>query len=407
MNNLEIKDGNKKKLLIFVVILLIVSIIICYFITINLSNEYKKRLQYFSNIVFDNINEKYPDAEQNIIKDVFSSDNTNTNNILGKYGIYTDNIDFKINFLDFTTITFLSICILAISLILIMLFFILCYIKKQDKRVVRLTEYSDQVLNNNYNLDIRDNDESNLSILKNKIYDITVMLKEKNELLEDDKRKIERLIADISHQIKTPLTSLNILNDLMYEDLPKEKKDEFLKNISKELNKIDWLVKNLLNLAKLDSKTLILKKEKVNLLSLLYSCKNNFDIINEIMNVNITINLNEDIDLLIDKKWTCEAINNLIKNSIEHKAKNIEINAIKNAVYTKITVKDDGEGIDKKDLLHIFERFYKCKNSRSDSMGLGLSFVKSIILNQNGDIRVKSDKNIGTEFIIKIYNYNI
>lgn len=394
-------------LIIYITILLIISVIVSCIVTLSISNEYKNRLYYFSSVTFSNIKEMYPESEDKIINDIFNNKNSDYSNDLEKYGIDINSIDFSIDFVKFSTFVFFIFFILIISIFIIFIFIFVRYIRKQDKRISKLSEYSDQVLNNNYNLDIRDNDESNLSILKNKIYDLTVMLKERNLVLESDKKNIEKLIADISHQIKTPLTSLNILNDLMYEDIPNEKKEEFLRNISKELNKIDWLIKNLLNLAKLDSKTLILKKEEINAYNLFLSCKSNFEVVCDIMGINIEIEANMSIRFLGDKKWTSEAINNLIKNSIEHKSKNIKIIANKNAVYTEIIISDDGEGIDKQDIPHIFDRFYKSKNSKSDSMGLGLSFVKSIILNQNGEIKVNSIKDSGTKFVIKIYNYNI
>ena len=236
---------------------------------------------------------------------------------------------------------------------------------------------------------------------------MTVMLKEKNFLLEQDKIKIEKMIADISHQIKTPLTSLNILTELLYEEKDIKKKEEFLDDMVKELNKIEWLVKNILNIAKIDSKTLILKREKVNVMELLNKSKTTFNAILELMNVSLVIDGKNDVYFIVDKKWTEEAINNLIKNAIEHKAKNINITFEKNNVYTMLVIKDDGEGIEEEDLPHIFERFYKAKNSKSESMGLGLAFVNSIITNENGSIRVKSKKGKGTKFIIKIYNMDI
>lgn len=404
---MDINDKNNKKLLITLFILFVLVIILTYIISTYLADKYKRNLLYFSNIVINNVEENYSDSTEQIINNIFNENVKIDKSVLGKYGISQDTIDINNNMFNYTktlnTILFTFIIILFVIIFICVIY----YMVKQNRKISKLNNYTEEVLNNNYMLDIRDNDEGNISKLKNKIYDMTVMLKEKNFLLEQDKIKIEKMIADISHQIKTPLTSLNILTELLYEEKDIKKKEEFLDDMVKELNKIEWLVKNILNIAKIDSKTLILKREKVNVKELLNKSKTTFNAILELMNVSLVIDGKNDVYFVVDKKWTEEAINNLIKNAIEHKAKSINITFEKNNVYTVLVIKDDGEGIEEEDLPHIFERFYKAKNSKSESMGLGLAFVNSIITNENGSIRVKSKKGSGTKFTIKIYNMDI
>ena len=404
---MDINDKNNKKLLITLFILFVLVIILTYIISTYLADKYKRNLLYFSNIVINNVEENYSDSTEQIINNIFNENVKIDKSVLGKYGISQDTIDINNNMFNYTktlnTILFTFIIILFVIIFICVIY----YMVKQNRKISKLNNYTEEVLNNNYMLDIRDNDEGNISKLKNKIYDMTVMLKEKNFLLEQDKIKIEKMIADISHQIKTPLTSLNILTELLYEEKDIKKKEEFLDDMVKELNKIEWLVKNILNIAKIDSKTLILKREKVNVKELLNKSKTTFNAILELMNVSLVIDGKNDVYFVVDKKWTEEAINNLIKNAIEHKAKSINITFEKNNVYTVLVIKDDGEGIEEEDLPHIFERFYKAKNSKSESMGLGLAFVNSIITNENGSIRVKSKKGSGTKFSIKIYNMDI
>ena len=280
------------------------------------------------------------------------------------------------------------------------------YIRKQNQKLKDLDAYCKEILKGNYIIDLKEQDESDFSRLKNDIYDMTIMLKEKNSLLEKNNKDIEKLIADISHQLKTPLTSLNLINDILYTDLPEEKKKEFLDSSQKELEKINWLIKTVLNIAKLDSKTLILDKKNENAYHLCLEVKNNFKAMCEINDADIEIVSNKEETINCDKKWTIEAMNNIVKNAIEHGAKTITIKIEENTMYTKISIKDDGEGIDKEDLGHIFDRFYKAKNSKESSLGIGLAFCKSIIRNQDGDIRVKSskkEKDSWTEFVIKLY----
>ena len=404
---MDINDKNNKKLLITLFILFVLVIILTCIISTYLADKYKRNLLYFSNIVINNVEENYSDSTEQIINNIFNENVKIDKSVLGKYGISQDTIDINNNMFNYTktlnTILFTFIIILFVIIFICVIY----YMVKQNRKISKLNNYTEEVLNNNYMLDIRDNDEGNISKLKNKIYDMTVMLKEKNFLLEQDKIKIEKMIADISHQLKTPLTSLNILTELLYEEKDIKKKEEFLDDMVKELNKIEWLVKNILNIAKIDSRTLILKREKVNVMELLNKSKTTFNAILELMNVSLMIDGKNDVYFIVDKKWTEEAINNLIKNAIEHKAKNINITFEKNNVYTMLVIKDDGEGIEEEDLPHIFERFYKAKNSKSESMGLGLAFVNSIITNENGSIRVKSKKGSGTKFTIKIYNMDI
>ena len=404
---MDINDKNNKKLLITLFILFVLVIILTCIISTYLADKYKTNLLYFSNIVINNVEENYSDSTEQIINNIFNENVKIDKSVLDKYGISQDTIDINNNMFNYTKTLNTILFIFIISLFVVIFICVIYYMVKQNKKLSKLNNYTEEVLNNNYMLDIRDNDEGNISKLRNKIYDMTVMLKEKNFLLEQDKIKIEKMIADISHQIKTPLTSLNILTELLYEEKDIKKKEEFLDDMVKELNKIEWLVKNILNIAKIDSRTLILKREKVNVMELLNKSKTTFNAILELMNVSLVIDGKNDVYFIVDKKWTEEAINNLIKNAIEHKAKNINITFEKNNVYTMLVIKDDGEGIEEEDLPHIFERFYKAKNSKSESMGLGLAFVNSIITNENGSIRVKSKKGKGTKFIIKIYNMDI
>lgn len=404
---MKIKSKEQKKLIFEILILFVIFIISFYLITLYINKIYKEMLYNFSDIVITNIHNKCPEIEEEIIRSIFIKNIENSqNNILKNYGISEKNIDINYKNIYFSNIIYIMFIISLIIFLMLLIFIIIKYLKRQDKKIDKLSNYASQVLLEDYRLMISDNDESSLSILENKIYDMMVMLKEKSENLLDDKEKLERLLADISHQIKTPLTALNLLNDLLYQDLPESKKKEFLDNMQNELKKIEWLVKNLLYLAKLDAKMIDFKIDYIDIKKLINKSINEFSVLAEINNVNISVNCEEKIFVKCDEKWTIEAINNLIKNSIEHLAKNIKINVNTNYLYTQIEVIDDGEGIKKEDIKNIFKRFYKAKNSKSSSLGLGLAFVKGIVENQNGSIKVKSKENEYTKFIIKLYKIN-
>ena len=314
---------------------------------------------------------------------------------LKKHGIESESLFFAPQILAMTGVICFVCCGMGILCIK--------YTKKQDKKIEEMKEYCEKILKGNYSLDLRDNEEGQFSILKNKVYDITVMLNEQNYYLEQNKKGMEQMIADISHQLKTPITSLNMIHEILYMDLPEEKKIEFLDNMQKDLMKIEWLVKAVLNMAKLDSNTLKLTREEVQAAEFSREVEEHFHIFCEVNGCEIRVEGEREIQFLCDRKWTKEAVNNIVKNAMEHGAKMITLHWETNALYTMLQIADDGEGIEKKDLPHIFERFYRTKDSKEDSLGLGLAFAKSIMVHQNGDIRVRSKRGKGTVFTLKFY----
>lgn len=325
----------------------------------------------------------------------------NGKEILKKYGI--ENANLSENQKVFNRKIAITICSILGFLEFIIIIVFLIYNKKQKEKWSNLYKYCMDVLNGAKAIELTDEDEGIEGQVKDSIYDVTTLLKKANEELEKNNRETQKLIADISHQIKTPLTSLNMINDILYDgSIPEEKKKEFLDNMHYELDKIYWLVKTLLDISKLDSKTIVLKKSKINLYDMILSIKEQFKVMLDSSNTEFKINIDKKATILCDEKWTKEAIDNLIKNAIEHGAKQITVNGTYNKLYTHLEIIDNGDGIDEKDINHIFERFYKAKNSRSESLGLGLAFTKSIIQNQDGTIKVISKKREGTKFIIEI-----
>ena len=402
-------NKNKAKKIFLITIICIITIFSSILIISYTKNYYNEQLYKTLNTYLTKIHKDYPEIEEEIIKDIFNKAQANnkeeTEDILKKYGVEVQNIEEILgnhNFIQENLLKILYVYIIGITCIILVFIY---YNKKQKKKMQELEKYCKEIIRGEENLELKTQEEGLDSILKNNIYDMTMMLKEKNKDLQESNQKTEKLIADISHQLKTPLTSLNLMNDLLYTDLPEEKKKEFLDNSSKELEKINWLIKTLLNIAKLDSKAIILKKDFHNAKEMLEEMINNFATMCEVYKSNITLTVKEENQIYCDKKWTSEAISNIIKNSIEHKGKNIKIQIEENKIYTQITIIDDGEGISPKDISHIFNRFYKAENSKSESLGLGLAFAKSIIKNQDGEIRVQSKKenNSWTKFTIKLY----
>ena len=233
------------------------------------------------------------------------------------------------------------------------------------------------------------------------------MLKEEAEKSKQDKESLKVSVQDISHQLKTPITSISIMLDNL-KDNPKmdeKTRQRFIFEIDKQIENISFLIISLLKFSRLEAGVEDFIKEKINVKELISACLKRLEIPIEIKNQNIVIKGKEDSFFIGDYKWQEEAITNIIKNCIEHtdENKNIYINYEENNLYTKIQIIDEGNGIDKEDIKHIFERFYKGKDSSENSIGIGigLALAKTIIEKDNGYISCKSEKGKGTEFIIK------
>ncbi len=304
---------------------------------------------------------------------------------------------------------------LLLNLIFIILFSILMlaiflkYNYSKDKKLQEITKYIEEINNKNYKLNINDNTEDELSILKNEIYKTTVMLKEMAENSKKDKVKLKDSLSDISHQLKTPLTSITIMLDNILDNpqMDEKTRTQFIKNIKREIINLNFLVNSLLKLSKLDANSVKFINKEEYIEHLINESIKNVSSICDLKNIEIEVKGNNQIKIKCDVKWQIEAITNILKNAIEHSKENSKINVEyeQNKIYSKIEITDYGVGIDKKDLKFIFNRFYKGKNASSESIGIGLALAKSIIESNNGDICAKSELGKGTKFIIKYFKY--
>ncbi len=269
-----------------------------------------------------------------------------------------------------------------------------------------LTRYLRHVSAGDFSLDVRDNYEGELSILKSNIYKVTTMLTEQSSLLQKDKIYLSDAISDISHQLKTPLTSMMLMAELLENpNLPIEKRTEFTNNIQAQLERIDWLVSSLLKLSKIDAGSIVFKEDIVQMNQLIEKATNQFLIKMDIKEQTLTINGDQSIEFSTDLNWTVEALVNIIKNAIEHTPNGGEVTLTSrdNPLYTEIIISDNGPGIPKEDIPYLFHRFYKGRNASDDSVGIGLAMARQIVRNQYGDIEVISEKDKGTAFKVKFY----
>ena len=399
---------NLKKLFIPMLLITIVTSIIMIFITINQYKMFNEQVNIKIAQIISEIQANYPNANIDEVMNILNDTNIDSKRgkeELRKYGIYSNNQNsiFEIQNQMIKNIKINLSLILMFSSIWIIAIFI--YIQNRNKKLNQIKQYIRQINNKNYELKIEENSEDELSNLKNELYKITVMLKEEAEKSKQDKENIKISVQDISHQLKTPITSISIMLDNLKENpnMEEQTRQKFIFEISKQIENMKFLIISLLKLSKLEAGVEEFTKERINVKDLISDCLKRLEIPIEIKNQNIIIKENKNASFIGDYKWQLEAITNIIKNCIEHtnENRNIYIDYEENNLYTKIQIRDEGEGIPKEDIKHIFERFYKGKGSSENSIGIGLALAKTIIEKDNGYITCKSEKYVGTEFVIK------
>lgn len=268
--------------------------------------------------------------------------------------------------------------------------------------------YIREINNKNYNLRIEENSEDDMSLLKNEICKTTVMLKEQSESSLKDKENLKDSLSDISHQLKTPLTSIMVILDTITDnpDMPQDVRGDFLKDIRREAGNMSFLVQSLLTLSKLDANTISLKSKPEAVTEIIKKAIGDTAVLAELKEVEVSYECSEAVTLCCDFKWLSQALVNVVKNCIEHtdKGGRVKITAEQQKLYTKITVEDNGRGISQKDLPHIFQRFYKGENSGDDSVGIGLALAKAITEKSGGSITADSHPDKGTRFEMRFFS---
>lgn len=402
-----LKSKENKTLIIIMISIQIIGIMLFNAI-IQWQNQQKTQIlnQTIQNIVGE-VKKTYPEIkEEEIIKILNSEENQEKGKeILKKYGIDWEQENIIISLEEQNQKNIIQIIILNIIILLISIFVILYFFQRRNKKIEQLIQYMEQIMQKNYELKIENNTEDELTHLRNEIYKITILLKEQADTEQKERKQLSKSISDISHQLKTPLTSISIMLDNMIENpsMEEKTKEQFIHEIRRQIEWINWLVISLLKLSRLDANVEIFQQEEIKIEELIQNTIQNLAIPIEIKNQEIIVQGDKNAKIIGDYKWQLEAITNVVKNAIEHTPENkkIWINLEENSLFTKIVIKDEGPGIAKEDIKHIFERFYKGKNSSENSIGIGLALAKSIIEKQNGYISCYSKLKEGTVFEIK------
>lgn len=285
----------------------------------------------------------------------------------------------------------------------------LYYYDWRYRRQIRsLVNYVQKLNDRIYDLKIEANTEDELSLLSNELYKITVTLKETAEYDRRTRRQLETALADISHQLKTPLTSLQIALDNLSADpdMLLNIRQDFLRSSSRQVVAMTNLVTTLLNLAKFDNGTIRMQRHVMPIGDILTQVYENLAVLADLDDIDIKIQGDLAAQVKLDPRWQAEALSNIVKNCIEHSPAHstITINVEDSMLYTRVTIRDHGEGISPQDLHHIFERFYKAEGASATSVGIGLSFAQSVIKADHGQIRAKSTFGEGTTFIITYFH---
>lgn len=393
-----------KKFVAWMISGLILVLFLNYFAFISYNREVNI---YLSGLV-NEIEKYYPNVHEEDIVKLLNTKNSSSSDTLKRYGFINDNTSYlkKINQVQEKYIIISVSVFFAFNLIWLFMYF--CESKKRKQELIYMTDYLKKINKGLYDLEIVNNDEGELSILKNEIYKTTINLKEMYAKEYDERIKIKDNLANISHQLKTPLTSIMLMADtLIEEDVDKDKQKDFLKDIRSLTENINFLVIAILKLSKFDANVLLFNKDLINVSFLMKKSLENIKLEKSKKNVDINLSIDESAYFYGDFNWECEAFTNILKNAIECNEENIKIDISARNIgnFLIIEIKDNGIGIPPHDRKHIFERFYKRDNSTSNNFGIGLSLAKEIINKDGGTIRLLDTKK-GAAFKIKFYTKN-
>lgn len=370
-------------------------------------NNYKENSNYKINAILEIVKEKYPNVNEKELINILESEVIDENSLV-QYGYDIKKDSFiKQNDSDNFVYTIGKVITLLISFVVLLYIFVK-YNIKNDNEIDKIIKCIEDINHKNYELKLDDISEDKLSILKQEIYKTTIMLKENAENSIKDKLDLKNSLQDISHQLKTPLTSINIMLDNIIDDpdMDISVRQNFIRNIKREITNISFLVQSILKLSKFESNTISFVRNKTKVKKIIEEVLKNVSNLCDLKDINIEVNNMCKKDINCDLKWQVEAITNILKNAVEYSKHGgkVLIECEDNNIYTQIKIIDYGKGMDKEDIQNIFKRFYKGKNSGKDSIGIGLSLSKAIIEEDNGRVSVDSKKNKGTIFTIKYFN---
>lgn len=324
-----LKSKENKTVIIIIIFIQIIGIML-FSAILQWQNQQKTQIvnQTIQNIVGE-VKKTYPEIkEEEIIKILNSVENQEKGKeILKKYGIDWEQENIIISLEEQNQKNIIQIIILNIIILLISIFVILYFFQRRNKKIEQLIQYMEQIMQKKYELKIENNTEDELTHLRNELYKITILLKEQADTEQKERKQLSKSISDISHQLKTPLTSVSIMLDNMIENpsMEEKTKEQFIHEIRRQIEWINWLVISLLKLSRLDANVEIFQQEKIKIEELIQNTIQNLAIPIEIKNQEIIVQGDKNAKIIGDYKWQLEAITNIVKNAIEHTPENKKI----------------------------------------------------------------------------------
>ena len=415
------KNKQAVKSLLLTGVVLVVGVVVYMSWISWYTHKYKNIENTYIRCIMENVISQYPDFDMEeiaiILNKSYSELESSTtseefDSILRKNGI-TDNTFYIKDMSDIRNVNIIvsTLIIGVMSVLFIICFYI--YLRRRKNAIVQLQDYMDKISRGNYELEINDNSEDELSSLKNSLYKIMVYMKEQADSARIKKVMLAQSVSDISHQLKTPLTSTQILLDNLNDnpDMDYATRKKFIYEALNQVNGMSWMIVSMLKLSRIDAGVVEFNNENISINKIIEEAVGNLEVIAEIKNVNIEKNIdnrNEDelnkSDIYIkgDYNWNREALQNIIKNAIEHSNDKgtVKINITDNDVYTAVYITNRGEKLSDKQQKQIFERYYSEAKYEDNSMGIGLPLAKAVIEKQGGYISVESDDE-ETVFIVK------
>ncbi len=387
-----------------------VFLIVSFFVSNKLTQKYKESFLENQAVLMNGIMENHPELEQEMIE-ILNQKNYDSNlALLDRYGFTKLS---RLSYLSYVkSLEDYTLRIIFLSFLFCFFFFLILvfiFSIKKNKRIRDINDYLFRVLQNDYKMNLKDYKEDSISSLKNDILKVTNKLRNVSEKSYLDKKNLERTLSDISHQLRTPLTSLHIINDVLSSgSVKKAEEKNFLIQQKEQLERMEWLIVTLLKMSQIDSGTIVFQAKEESILEIFNEALKPSLILLELKQIELNMEISSDLKCNMDFHWTVEAFVNLIKNAIEHTSSkgHLNIRASDNPMFVEMVIEDDGEGISKSDLPHIFERFYKC-NTKSESIGIGLNLSKTIIEKQHGVISVSSEEGKGTTFVIRFFKVTV
>lgn len=280
------------------------------------------------------------------------------------------------------------------------------FAEKRYKEIRLLSQQLDEILHEGGSMELRHFREGDVEILRDELQKMLLRLEEQTELLEKEKMSLADSLADISHQIRTPLTTLNLLVERLKKNTGDiSSRQSLLREAEQMLDRIQWLVTSLLRLSKLDAGVIVLKPQTILLSSFFREVMKPFDVSMDVRGQSLEIRGDGSTEVQGDYNWTMEAIGNVIKNSLEYTPEGglLLIEWTENPLFTEIKITDSGKGIPKEDIPHLFERFYRGKNAGNHSFGIGLSLSRAILAQENAVIYGQNVSPLGAQFVIRFY----